>query len=136
MKEIGFKILWADKRIRFLIIGGLNTAVGFLVYPTLYYLIADVGFGYMTLLFISQLICTNFSFITNKSMVFRSNKNYFIEYFKYNTFQIIVVVVNLLVLPLCVEVFEMNPVVAQTVFTGSVVVISYLWHSKVTFNRN
>lgn len=133
MKAIEIERIWADKKIRFLIIGGLNTIVGFVVFPTLYYLMVDVGFGYMVILLISQLVCTNFSFMTNKSMVFRSGGNYLAEYFKYNTFQFVVLALNLFLLPICVEGFKVNPVIAQTGFTGMVVLLSYIWHSKITF---
>ena len=136
MKATEIERIWADKKIRFLVIGGLNTVVGFAVFPTLYYLMADVGFSYMVMLIISQFVCTNFSFMTNKSMVFRSGGNYLAEYFKYNTFQFVVFALNLLLLPICVEVLKINPVVAQTGITGAVVLLSYVWHSKITFVKS
>lgn len=124
---------WQKRQVRFLIVGGVNTIVGLAVYPVLYWALNPIGFGYMLLLVISQAICTNFSYLTNKIVVFKTRCSSILEYLKYNTFQVAVMVLNMIALPLGVEVLKLPPIVAQTIYTLGMVVISYFWHSKITF---
>lgn len=124
---------WQKQQVRFLIVGGVNTLVGLVVYPVLYFVLNPIGFSYMLLLIMSQFICTNFSYLTNKTIVFKTENGSMFEYLKYNSFQVAVMAVNILALPLCVEVLKWNPVIAQTIYTMIVVVVSYFWHSKITF---
>ena len=122
-----------NEKIRFLIVGGLNTAVGLITFPILYFLCHPHGMNYMTALVVSQIFCITFSFANNKLLVFKSAGNIFQEYFKYVSFQGIYLILNLIGLPILVEFFHLNPIVAQTGFAVVLITISYFWHRKVTF---
>jgi putative flippase GtrA len=122
-----------SKKIRFLIAGVINTAVGLSVFPSLYLILEPMGLGYIGVLVISQLICITFSFISNKYFVFKTNGNLQAEYTKFFIFHVFYFILNLISLPALVEVFKMNPIFAQTSFSVFIIITSYFWHNFVTF---
>lgn len=129
-------LAWQSKKIRFLVAGGINTIVGLSVYPLLYILFDPMGLGYLGVLIISQLICINFSFVSNKYFVFKTQGNLHAEYIKFSVFHGFYFLLNLMCLPALVEVFEMNPIIAQALFSVFIIISSYFWHNSVTFKSN
>lgn len=121
-------------KVRYLLAGALNTAIGLAVYPVLYFLLAPLKLHYLTILVISQLVCVVFAFLTNKFLVFRTSGNYLQEFGKFLTFHFSYFLVNLAALPALVEFAGMNPVWGQTLFAVLVIVTSYFWHSRITFS--
>lgn len=121
-------------KVRFLMVGALNTAVGLAVYPALYFLAAPLELHYLTILVISQVVCVTFSFLTNKFLVFRTSGNYLQESGKFLTFHLSFFLVNLAALPALVELVGMSPVWAQTLFAVLVIATSYFWYSRITFS--
>jgi putative flippase GtrA len=127
------KLAQQSKKMRFLIAGGVNTLVGLSVYPLLYLSLEPLDFDYLKILIISQLICITFSFVTNKYFVFKTQGNIHAEYTKFFVFHVFYFLLNLICLPVLVEVLEMNPIIAQTLFSVFIIVTSYFWHNFVTF---
>lgn len=122
-----------SKKIRFLIAGVINTAVGLSVFPLLYLILEPMGIGYIGVLVISQMICITFSFISNKYFVFKTYGKLQAEYAKFFIFHIFYFLLNLVCLPALVEVLKMNPIAAQTIFSVFIIITSYFWHNLVTF---
>jgi len=121
------------KKIRFLIAGMVNTAVGLAVYPILYLVFEPMGMGYIQVLIIAQVLCISFSFVSNKYFVFKTKGNLRKEYLKFFAFHGFYFALNLVCLPILVEAFKINPIVSQTGFAIAVIVTSYFWHNSVTF---
>ncbi len=128
-----FELALQSKKIRFLIVGAINTAVGFSVYPLLYITLEPKGLDYLSILIISQIICTTFSFVGNKYFVFKTQGNLHIESTKFFTFHAFYFLLNILCLPALVEVIKLNPILAQTLFSVAIMVTSYFWHNLITF---
>lgn len=122
-----------EKKIRFLIAGGVNTLVGFLVYPLLYLALSPVGFGYIQILLAAQIPCITFSFATNKYFVFRTKGNLKKEYLKFTVFYAVILLINLIFLPILVEIFGVSPIISQTLFVALTIVTSFFWHNFITF---
>jgi putative flippase GtrA len=120
-------------KVRFLLAGALNTAVGLAAYPVLFFLLAPLKLHYMVGLGITQVTCVAFSYLTNKFLVFRTVGNYLRESGKFALFHLSYFLVNLVALPVLVEVIGMSPVWGQTLFAVAVIITSYFWHSNVTF---
>jgi putative flippase GtrA len=120
-------------KVRFLLAGALNTAVGLAAYPVLFFLLAPLKLHYMVVLGITQVTCVAFSYLTNKFLVFRTVGNYLRESGKFALFHLSYFLVNLVALPVLVEVVGMSPVWGQTLFAVAVIITSYFWHSNVTF---
>jgi putative flippase GtrA len=120
-------------KVRFLFAGALNTAFGLAAYPALYFLLAPLKLHYMVVLGITQIACVTFSYLTNKFLVFRTAGNYLRESGKFALFHLSYFAVNLVALPVLVEIVGMPPVWGQTLFAVAVIVTSYFWHSNITF---
>jgi putative flippase GtrA len=96
-------------------------------------LLNPFGIGYIKALIFSQIICITFSFVSNKYFVFKTKGNIKKEYPKFFAFYGIYFSLNILCLPAMVEVLNMNPIVAQTLFSIAIVASSYFWHNAITF---
>ncbi len=129
------KIWGSDKRIRYILIGGINTSVGLSVYPILY-LILDSVLTYFQILILSQAICIGFAYLSTKKMVFKTKGNWGGEISKFLTFHAIVLVTNILTLPLLVDAVGLSPIIGQTLFSVIVMILSYVWHSRITFRKS
>jgi putative flippase GtrA len=123
-------------KVRFLLVGALNTAVGLSVFPALYLLAVPLQLHYLSILVISQILCVSFSFLTSKFLVFRTSGNYLRESGKFISFHLSLFLLNLAALPALVELAGMNPIWAQMLFTILVIVTSYFWHSNITFSSS
>ncbi len=131
---------WIDARwqrhgklLRFLVVGGLNTAFGLALYPILLIASAWLHRHYLVALGISQAICLCFAFVMYKLTVFRTRGQVAREAGTFVSFYAVSYAVNWVALPLLVEAAHLSPIVAQVGFTVVIVAASYLWHNNVTF---
>ena len=124
-----------NKKIRFLIAGGVNTLVGLSIYPILYIILEPIGVGYIKILLLAQLISITFSFITSKYFVFKTKGNSHKEYIKFFIFYGFYGGLNLLCLPIFVEILKITPIISQTIFSVAVIFSSYFWHNFITFKQ-
>jgi putative flippase GtrA len=124
------------RKIDYLLVGGVNTAIGLGAFPALYFLATPYQLHYMIVLVISQIFCVTVAFFTNKHFVFRTRGNYLTEYLRFSAFYWGYFTFNLILMPLLVEIFGINPVVSQVPISAGIILISYFWHSKVTFVSN
>lgn len=122
-------------KLRFLMAGAFNTLIGLLAYPFLYLLLTPHGVNYMLVLVITYVITVTVAFLTNKFFVFRTVGNHLREFGKFVTFYLAHFTVNIIALPILVEIVKMNPLWAQLVFAGMVIVSSYFWHRHITFAK-
>lgn len=125
-----------QKKFRFLLAGAVNTAIGLALYPILYLVLNPFGITYIWVLVMAQIICVSISFITNKYFVFQTRGNLRLEYFKFFMFHGFYFLINLIVLPIMVEVLKLNPIIAQTVFSIFIITTSYFWHNHITFKKS
>lgn len=132
-----FEIAMADKKkLRFLVCGVFNTAFGLCIFPLLYFTLRRFGIHYEIVLAISQLAAILFSFATNKFFVFRTKGNLLSEFFRFSAFHFVISFLNIAALPVLVESIGMHPVSAQFIFATIVIVCSYFWHSRVSFESH
>jgi putative flippase GtrA len=122
-----------ETKVRFLLAGALNTVVGLAAYPALLFLLAPLKLHYMVVLGMTQVTSVAFSYLTNKFLVFRTVGNYLRESGKFVLFHLSYFLVNLVALPLLVEIVGMSPIWGQTLFAVVVIITSYFWHSNITF---
>ena len=103
--------------------------------PLFYIFLEPIGFGYIQVLLFSQMFCITFSFFTNKYFVFKTKGNVKEEYLRFFAFYGFYLLLNLLCLPFLVEVIQITPILAQTLFSFAIIVSSYFWHNLVTFKQ-
>ncbi len=135
IENIRVWVLRHQTKARFLMVGGFNTMLGLSLFPLLYWILIPCGLHYLEIWFVSQTICICTAFLTNKFWVFRTSGNYKQEFVKFASFHLTILLVNFMALPLLVNLFEINPVIAQTIFALCVIVSSYFWYSQITFKK-
>ncbi len=126
----------SGRPLRYLVAGGLNTALGLLLFPALLWTFAALREHYLIALGISQAVCLLFAFTTYKLGVFRTQGNILSEFAKFSSFYLANFAFNWLVLPLLVEVGGLDPVYAQLGFAAVQFTGSYFWHSRISFTSD
>ena len=139
MKNINYLIKQLEKnkkKIKFILIGGLNTMFGLAIYPFLLWILKSFKIHYLIILLFCQFISITFAYFMYKLFVFRTKGNYLREFLKFSSFYLSILLINLIALPILVEGFNIPIVLSQIIFTFVVIVLSYFWHSKISFLDN
>ena len=126
--------LLSDKRVRFVLTGGLNTAFGFVCFAG-YQLLVGQRFGYMWTLLLAHVTTVFFAFVMHRRLVFQVKGSVLSDLWKFESVYLVALGANALLLPLAVEVLGMPVLAAQAVITVANAVISWLGHSRFTFRR-
>lgn len=129
----GPREFFADKRTRFLVVGGINTAWGIAAYPVFFGMLNPMGIHYLVTLVLSYASSVAFSFTTQKYLVFRTKGNHARELSKFLGLHFVILALNLFALPLFVAVTAGSPVAIQVVLSVFVAIGSYFFHNHVTF---
>jgi putative flippase GtrA len=124
------------KPLRFLIVGGLNTALGLTIYPLMLWTVPWLHVHYMVALLIAQAVATLFAFMTYKLLVFQTQGRTGRELVRFLAFYLANYAVNWAALPFLVEVAHLPPIIAQVGFTVTIAVLSWFWHNRVTFGSH
>lgn len=126
-----------DKKFRFLLVGGINTIWGILSFPLIYVLLESMKFHYLVILTLTYFVNTILSYSTQKKFVFQTHGNIAREFIKFSSLQVVFFFINLVILPIFVEIFFVDPRLAQTGFAVLLAAMSFLFHERVTFkSRN
>ncbi|MCR2801719.1 GtrA family protein [Microbacterium sp. zg-Y818] len=123
-----------DRRVAFLIVGVINTVVGF-AWFALFDLTIGRLWGYMiTLLFahVASVLC---AFVLYRRFVFRVRGHVWADLGRFELVYLSALAVNAVLLPLLVEFARLQPIVAQAVIVFVTTMISYLGHSRFSFRR-
>lgn len=122
-------------KLRFLVVGGVNTLVGIVMYPLLYELLVPMRAHYNWLLVLSQIICITNSYFTNKYWVFKIKTGGLWQYLKFTAYYNLIFLVNLGLLPLLVAMLQVSPAKIQVVINILLAIGSYFWHACLTFKE-
>jgi putative flippase GtrA len=119
------------EKIRFLVVGVWNTFFGIGLYTLLVTLLGKQL--YLLLVVPVNIVAITQNFVLYKFLVFRTKGHYLREYLRFYIVYGPPVLVNLFVLPLLVRVAGLDPRIAQFLFTGVVVFVSWFGHKYFTF---
>ncbi len=128
MKESWFKL--SDK-IRFLLIGGFNAGVSYLIYSAICLILGEGA--YQIALALAWAISSVVSFTTQKFLVFRGKGNWAKEYLKCCTTWVFSYLINAGLLELLVKMLHLNVFVAQIIATLAAAVFTYFLFKKFAF---
>jgi putative flippase GtrA len=125
----------APERVRFVLVGGLNTVVGLGFFALFNALIGDSGhYAYLATVVIAQFLGVQFAFCTQRLIVFRARGGRILhELLRFYLVYSVGLAANLAVLPVLVEVAGLPVFPAQVLFTLGLAVISYLAGRKFVF---
>jgi putative flippase GtrA len=91
--------------------------------------------NYLLALLIAHIIGVLHSFLWNKYWTFKSRQFGLIEFIKFNVIYAMVFIVNAIALFVCVEIFQVNPRLAQLLLLPVITMISFFGQKFWTFNE-
>lgn len=121
------------EKINYLLAGIWNTAFGYLLF-TLLYLLFGSRIHYVLLLIVSTVCSITNAYISYKFYVFRTKGNYFKEYLRFYAVYGVSFLLNLVLLPMIVEIFKVSPVIVQAYVVGFTFLASYFGHKYFSFS--
>lgn len=121
-----------SQSLRFLVVGGWNTAFAYISLAILYYLLSD-KIHYMIILGFSGIINITNAYICHKFFVFKTKGNYVKEYLRYYVVYAVPMAIGFIAFPICIEILKMNFYVTQAILTLITVIISWFGHKNISF---
>ena len=126
--------LWAQQQFRYLVIGGVNTLLSYMIGAGLLYVFLD-RIHYFFIMVISTVICITVSYLNHKFFVFGTIGNYIQEYLRFYVIYAFPIGFSFVAFPICYEGLGMNPYFAQALIMIVTIVTSYIGHSHFSFRR-
>ena len=118
--------------IRFLLVGGFDTVVAFCSYSLLIY----IGIHYAITLIINYTFSVSLSIFNMRFFVYRSKNSFWKEYSKGWVTYLSTLLLNYVFLFFAIDIFHINAIVAQAVYTAFITVYIYFMHKYFTFSKN
>lgn len=129
--EIWFLI---NRKIRYLLVGGYNTVVGYLIFYLFNHFFAD-HLHYLVILTISHFISVINSFLSLRFFVFCSQKNILKEYLKINVVYLGYLVCNAALLYTLKDLLHINLMISQLICTVVITSAAYFVHKNFSFKN-
>ena len=129
--------LFQDERVRFLVVGGINTAFGYAVFAALY-LAAGQQIGYLGSLYVSYVVGVSLAFVLHRRVTFRAHEtggNPVLDFLRFASVYVVSLAVNTIGLPLLVELGHLPALLAQAIMVVVTTTISYVGHKYFSFRR-
>ena len=135
MKDRGRRLL-ADQRVRFLIVGGVNTVVGYGLFVLFQFSVGQL-WGYLASLYLSCLIAVVLAFVLHRRFTFQvtGTGNVLVDFIRFASVYIVTLAINTVALPLLVELGHVDPLVAQAMVVVLTALLSYFGHKLFSFRR-
>ena len=130
IKTFWFKL--SDK-IRFLLVGGFNAGVSYLIYSFFVYLLGSEA--YQAALAIAWVVSSAVSFTTQKLLVFNVKGNIFQQYCKCCTTWVFSYIINACILEFFVKKLVINVYAAQLAATFVAAVFTYVMFKMFAFRK-
>jgi putative flippase GtrA len=126
--------LAASERVRFLVVGGFNTVLGFGIFVVLQTTLGD-RIGYLAVLTLATAIAILAAYCGHRWITFQVRGQWLLDLARFSSVFIAVFVLNVAALPLLVEVVGVPPIPAQGAFVVVTVIASYVGHRNFSFRR-
>jgi putative flippase GtrA len=123
-----------DQRIAFLIVGGLNTLIGFIWFVVFQHLIQAFA-GYIAVLLCAHVAAVLCAFVLYRKFVFRVHGHVLRDLGRFELVNLTALAFNLAALPVLVEVFALPVLLSQVIITGATMLISFFGHRGFSFRR-
>lgn len=123
-----------DQRVAFLIVGAINTLVGYLCFAAF---LVTVGqrWGYLVALVCAYVVAVLFAFVLYRFVVFRVRGHVMSDLWRFATVYISSLAVNLVLLPVLVELAHLPVLLAQALIVLVTSVMSWMGHKHYSFRR-
>ena len=122
-----------DQRVAFLVVGGINTVVGLLAFAAFLVLLGQQR--YLTVLVCAHVVSVLIAFVLYRLVVFRVRGHLLADLWRFETVYLSALAVNLVLLPLLVEIAHLPVLLAQALIVVVTSVMSWLGHKNYSFRR-
>lgn len=126
--------LLRDDRVRFLVIGGVNTVVGYGLFVLVQGLIGS-HVSYFGSLLIAHIGASLLAFFLYRHWVFRVRGNLTVDFLRFQLVYVVPLLANLLALPILVALIGIDVYLAQALIVLVTSVVSYVGHKFFSFRR-
>jgi len=123
-----------DQRVAFLMVGAVNTGVGFIWFIVFQHVVGR-RWGYLVALVFAHVASVLCAFVLYRYAVFRVRGHVLRDLARFETVYLSALAVNFLLLPLLVEIAHLNVLLAQALIVFVTSVMSWLGHKNFSFRR-
>jgi putative flippase GtrA len=124
-----------DQRLRFLFVGGVNTAFSYFVFLLLYLLLGRYV-HYLVILAVSHFISVSGAYWGYRCIVFSASaQGGWREYLRFNAVYLGFLVLNAIAMFAMVELLHMNVLLVQGILVLTNTIIGYITHQTFTFKK-
>ena len=120
------------EKLLYLVVGGWNTVFGYGIWALLQVLLGD-HLPYLAVLLLAWPLAVLNSYVGFRYLVFRSRGPVPREFPRFSLVYVVTLAANLVVLPAALRVLPFNIYVVEGIFTGLVVVGTYVSHKHFSF---
>ena len=124
-----------DQRVAFLIVGGMNTAIGTVWFVLFLWLFPHGAVGYLSALVCAHIGAVLCAFVLHRRFVFRVTGHVSRDLVRFELVNLSNLAFNFAALPVLVEVFGWPVLPSQFAITGVTVVYSWFAHRGFSFRR-
>lgn len=127
--------LLRDERVRFVVIGGVNTVLAYALFVLFEF---TLGGRYFLSLFLAYLIATLIAFVLHRRFTFGviGRESILLDFLRFESVYVVMFLLNAALLPLFIEVAGWYSFGAQAVIVVITTVVSYLGHKFFSFRRS
>ena len=123
-----------DQRVAFLMVGAINTVVGYLVFAGFLVTVGQRS-HYLVALACAHVISVLFAFVLYRFLVFRVRGHVLSDLWRFETVYLSALAVNFVLLPVFVEIAHLPILVAQALIVFVTSVMSWVGHKRYSFRR-
>ncbi|ETW26386.1 MULTISPECIES: GtrA family protein [Mycobacterium] len=133
--------LFRDQRVAFLVVGGINTVIGFAIFIACSVIVGQFidhrygkVLGSMVTVVLTHVLALLSAFVMHRRFVFRVRGHVLRDLMRFWSVYLTAGAINLLALPLLVK-LGMNRIPAQALIIATLTVLSYFGHRHFSFRR-
>jgi putative flippase GtrA len=128
--------LLGDERVRFILVGGINTVFGYGVFALLD-IFAGRTIGYLGSLYGSYIIATILAFTLHRRFTFRASGtgNIVVDFVRFQGVYLVSLAINTAALALLIGVLHWPALIAQALIVIVTTVVSFFGHKYFSFRR-
>ena len=122
-----------DQRVAFLIVGAINTVVGYLCFAGILTILGQRH--YLAALACAHVVGVLFAFVLYRFVVFRVRGHLLADLWRFETVYLSALAVNFVLLPVLVELAHLPVLLAQALIVFVTSVMSWVGHKNYSFRR-
>jgi putative flippase GtrA len=122
-----------DQRVAFLLVGGVNTVVGFVCFAGFLVLLGQRR--YLAVLLCAHVVSVLIAFVLYRFFVFRVRGHLLADLWRFETVYLSALALNFVMLPILVELAHLPVLVSQAMIMFVTSVMSWVGHKHYSFRR-